>query len=218
MIYYFNAETLQGTFNSRRCADYYNDPSLLEADIRQVLLTSGGQEWIEECSIKDIEWKSDFKLLLRNFVNDKALDYGVLEKWCRRPDYEAIDHKAFEKRDPEPSKTITNRKPTFDLVRWEIEQTDSTITVSVVEIEGQRKDAILKLIFSFLFYNFHALQARAVNYKLDGGFCQSERCGGNLYLSRKTGSKTKFCSEQCKTFENVRTYRRRRKEGNFMQA
>ena len=39
-IYYFNAETLIGTFNPRRCADYYNDPSLLDTDIKQVLLTS----------------------------------------------------------------------------------------------------------------------------------------------------------------------------------
>ena len=74
------------------------------------------------------------------------------------------------------------------------------------------------LLFPFLFYNFHALQAKAVNYKLYGGFCQSERCGGNIYLTRTTGSKTKFCSDNCRTFTNVRSLRKRRKEGELMQA
>ena len=216
-IYYFNAETLIGTFNPRRCADYYNDPSLLDTDIKQVLLTSGCQEWAKGYRSKDVGWESDFKLLLRNFVNDKALNYGVLEKWCSRSDYQDIDDKDFARHYPEKDKPIIPGQPTIDIVHWKIKQTNSVIEVGLMS-DRQWVHATANLIFPFLFYNFHALQAKAVNYKLYGGFCESKRCDGNLYLTRTTGSKTKFCSDSCRTFTNVRSLRKRRKEGELMQA
>ena len=215
-IYYFNAEALLGTFNPRRCADYYNSPDLLDADIKQVLLTSGRQEWAEDYRSRD-DWQSDFKLLLRNFVNDKGLNYVVLEKWCPRSHYQDIDNKVFKRRCPEKEEPTLPGGTTIDIVHWKIKQNNSVIEVGLA-LDGQWVHATANLIFPFLFYNFHALQAKAVNYKLYGGFCQSERCGGNIYLTRTTGSKTKFCSDNCRTFTNVRSLRKRRKEGELMQA
>ena len=209
-IYYFNAETLLGTFNPRRCADYYNNPSLLDTDIKRVLLTSGRQEWAEGYCSKDVKWESDFKLLLRNFVNDKALDYEVLEKWCSRSDYQDIDHKGFERRYPEKSKPILLGGTTIDVVHWKIKQTESVIEVGI-SFDGHWVYATANLIFPFLFYNFHALQARIANYKFIGGVCQLKNCG-KLYLKTTTGSKPKFCSRKCKSHQSVRILRMKRKE------
>ncbi len=74
---------------------------------------------------------------------------------------------------------------------------------------GSWKEALTTLLFGFLFYNFHALQAKAVNYKYVGGTCQS--CE-KIYMTTTTGIKTKYCSKRCKTRENVKVLRMRRKE------
>ena len=66
---------------------------------------------------------------------------------------------------------------------------------------GNWKQALTTLLFGFLFYNFHALQAKALNYKYVGGTCRS--CE-KIYMTTTTGRKTKYCSKRCKDRESVK--------------
>ena len=207
-LYFFNSNQLLQLFNPRSCANYYNDPDQLELDIKHFLLTSNNQKWSDEYSLTGYDWQSDFKQLVHNFTQDKGLYYKLLEKYCSRSDYQAIDEQCLSYRYPPPSKPIIPNQTEIDIVDWSIKQSESTIEITLVR-SGSWKDALTTLLFTFLFYNFHALQAKAINYKYVGGTCQSCK---KVYLSTTTGSKTKYCSQHCRRHESMKVLRMRRKE------
>ena len=79
-----------GLFDPRRCG---ND--LLQEDIEDFLRDSRQLEWANEYSTKEVNWKSDFSQLIKVFVKNEGLDYKVLDRWCSRSDYAAIDKQAL---------------------------------------------------------------------------------------------------------------------------
>ena len=207
-VYFFNSDELLRVFNPRSCANYYNDPNQLELDIKDFLLTSNNQKWADEYSLTGYDWENDFKQLVRNFIQNKGLDYKLLEKYCSRSDYQAIDEQCLSFRWPLKSKPPIPNAEMFDPVNWSIKQHKSRIQIMLVH-SGTWKHALTVLLLVFLFYNFHALQAKAVNYKYVGGTCQSCK---KVYMTTTTGIKTKYCSKRCKDRENVKVFRMRRKE------
>ena len=207
-LYYFNSDELLRLFNPRSCANYYNDPDQLELDIKDFLLTSNNQKWADEYSLAGYDWQNDFKQLIRNFIQNKGLDYKLLEKHCSRSDYQAIDDQRLNFRWPPKSEPIIPEGFHFDEFHWSIEQHKSRLQIMLVHSKSW-KQALTTLLFEFLFYNFHALQAKALNYKYVGGTCQS--CE-KVYMTTTTGRKTKYCSKRCKDRENVKVFRIRRKE------
>ena len=210
-LYFFNSNQLLQLFNPRNCANYYNDPDQLELDIKHFLLTSNNQKWSDDYSPTGYDWQSDFKKLVHNFIQDRGLEYKLyelLEKHCSRSDYLAINEQRLSDRYPPPSKPIIPYQTEIDIVDWSIGQRESTIEITLVR-SGSWKGALTTLLFTFLFYNFHALQAKAINYKYVGGTCRS--CE-KVYLSTTTGSKTKYCSQHCRRHENMKVLRIKRKE------
>ena len=200
ITYHFHTDQLKLMLNPSRCADYYNQPQLLESDIKQLLTINNHQSWPDQFSLDDDLWLNDFRQLVDNFVQQQSLDYQILERYCHRADYAAIDQLKLD-----------NGYPQSTLPNWSIRQ-QGPITQLVLVAEWQWAEAITRLILLFLFYNFHALQARATNYKFSGGNCLQEDCG-QLYLSRTSGSQTKFCSKKCKNRHNVKQSRLRQKAG-----
>ena len=207
-VYFFNSDELLRVFNPRSCANYYNDPNQLELDIKDFLLTSNNQKWADEYSLTGYDWENDFKQLVRNFIQNKGLDYKILEKYCSRSIYQSIDEQSLECRWPLESKPPIPNIEMFDPIDWSIKQHKSRIQIMLVH-SGTWKHALTALLLVFLFYNFHALQAKAVNYKYVGGTCQSCK---KVYMTTTTGIKTKYCSKRCKDRENVKVFRMRRKE------
>ena len=214
-VYFFNSDELLRVFNPRSCANYYNDPNQLELDIKDFLLTSNNQKWADEYSLTGYDWENDFKQLVRNFIQNKGLDYKILEKYCSRSIYQSIDEQSLECRWPLESKSPIPNTEMYDPIHWSFEQHKSRIQIMLVH-SGRWKKALTTLLFGFLFYNFHALQAKAVNYKYVGGTCQSCK---KIYMTTTTGSKTKYCSQHCRRHESMKVLRMRRKaEKRAMEA
>ena len=214
-VYFFNSDELLRVFNPRSCANYYNDPNQLELDIKDFLLTSNNQKWADEYSLTGYDWECDYKQLVRNFIQNKGLNYKLLEQHCSHSDYQAINEQCLSFRSPPESKPVIPEGFHFDPIHWSFEQHKSRIQIMLVH-SGSWKEALTTLLFRFLVYNFHALQTKAVNYKYVGGTCQS--CE-KVYMTTTTGIKTKYCSKRCKTRENVKVLRmRRREEQKVLQA
>ena len=73
------------------------------------------------------------------------------------------------------------------------------------------------LLFPFLFYNFHALQAKDIGYKYLGGYCEARNCK-DLYLVHSTGWKPKFCSPRCRNYKNVNLTRDKLRREKLAQS
>ena len=136
----------------------------------------------------------------------------MLERWCSRSDYAAIDKQAFSRIYPPKVISIGVETPVVDVTHWWIEQPKSSGDSKLVLVaESDWMQAFSNLAFPFLFYNFHALQAKAIGYKYRGGYCQSRACD-DLYLVEATGWKPKYCSPRCKNYENVNLTRDKQKK------
>ena len=217
-VFYFDTKDLMGLFDPRRCGNYFNEPNLLQEDIESFLRDSGQLEWANEYSTKEVNWTSDFSQLIKAFVKNKGLDYKVLDRWCSRSDYAAIDKQAFSRSYPPKVISIGVETSVVDVTHWWIEQPDSNGKIELgLVAETDWKQAFSNLVFPFLFYNFHALQARVPGYKYRGGYCQSRDCD-DLYLVESTGWKPKYCSPRCRNYENVNLTRDKQREAKLAQS
>jgi|ETNmetMinimDraft_26_1059896.scaffolds.fasta_scaffold22569_2 hypothetical protein len=210
-VFYFNTEDLMRLFHPKRCGNYFNEPNLLQDDIRSFLRESGQLEWADIYSTEDINWVGDFRELLKDFIKNKGLDYKVLERWCSRSDYGAIDKEAFSRRFPPKVESIGIGIQVADVAHWWIKQWDSSEKIELGLVSKTKWPlALSNLFFPFLFYNFHALYAKAIGYKYLGGYCRARKCK-NLYLVSTTGSLPKFCDPVCRNRENVNLFREKQR-------
>ena len=219
--------------------EHYENPNLLETQIKEYVNFHFGQDYANSISLDSIDWwHNDLVELIDKWKQDQAKDYSILNQWCSGEEYNSIrEHQSYQKQDPElvPAQVQINPNDPFApnifssstievAPFWKVIRRGDSYNIQILYDTADQLERVLvnfnygmaRLFLSHLFFNIHAGYDKLVGHKMESFTCQWSGCDkpDNLfYVVNRNGRRPSYCSDPCRWEANNEARRQAKMKG-----